>query len=163
MSKTIGDAVRRLVHDPQSAHYGIIGKVTAVNNKTCDVAPLNGDADILEVRLQAEQKKGILITPVVGSVVIVSMLSKDEGFVSMFSEVDEIELRGSAFTSVKGAELALELNKTNELLKAIKTALINWVPAPGDGGAALKALIAPIVSLLPGDFSNIQNTKVKHE
>ena len=64
--------------------YSIVCEVLAVTGDKCDCSPVNGDADLIDVRLQASTTTGILITPTVGKNVIVSLLANGAAYVSMY-------------------------------------------------------------------------------
>lgn len=74
----------------------IVAKVKSVDRDKCycDVAPVNGGADILDVQLRADDGKrnGQVIYPAKDSLVIVAPLdnSRSAFYVAMFSEVDEV-------------------------------------------------------------------------
>ena len=161
---TIKDAVRELSKNDESI-YSVVCTVASVSGKKCDCSPVNGDADILEVRLMADEQTGILVTPTVNSKVIVTMINKVSGYVSMFSSIDSIELNGSNFNGlVKVAELTAKINALESDLNTLKTAFSSWVVAPTDGGAALKAITAawytsPITATTQ---TEIENIKIKH-
>lgn len=74
--------------------YSQLAKVDAVDKSalTCDVSPINGDAKIFDVLLQTGKGKGWVAYPKKGSVVMVTMVSKDSGFVSMLSDVEKFSL-----------------------------------------------------------------------
>lgn len=114
-----------------------------------------------------DAKKGIVITPISGSLVIVSRIGdSDELFVEMFSEVESVvfdggENGGLAITP----KLVQELNKNNELLQAIVTVLLGSpIPEPGNGSpsALQTALKGAVSGKKIGDFSKIENSKIKH-
>ena len=75
--------------------YSVPAIVLSVDKSknTCEVEPLDGSADFVDVPLQADKGKGMVLYPVIGSVVIVSMLDKDSAFVSMVSEVELIDFQ----------------------------------------------------------------------
>lgn len=78
--------------------YCMVCTVLAVDKTagTCDVTPLNGAADLVDIRLQAQAGSGLVVYPLVGSTVIVSFLNKDDGYVSMVSEVDAYTLKNQS-------------------------------------------------------------------
>lgn len=93
---TLKEALEKLLENNDEL-YSIIGTVDSVdkNKRTCDVLPLQDKAAVLyDVRLQAdlEGSKGMLCFPTIGSVVVVTFLNKDSGYVALFSEVDSVEL-----------------------------------------------------------------------
>lgn len=146
--------------------YSVICTVDSVDlvNKTCYCLPLNGMADIMDAALIINKANGFLQVPKVGSLVMVTFQNKSTGYVAMFSELDEIDLNGTTYGGLtKTLELQTQLNKLNAQLQAVITSLSTWVPVPNDGGAALKTFFATqITGKLPGTFTNIENTKVKH-
>jgi hypothetical protein len=91
MMETLPDIIRRIVGE--QAIDSFVAEVDTVNGRTCDVLPLDGAA-LKKVRLNTELAKdvGLLITPVKGSKVLVSMLSEVDGFVSLFSEIEKVQL-----------------------------------------------------------------------
>ena len=145
--------------------YSIVCEVLAVTGDKCDCQPLNGMADLLNVKLQAKTTTGILITPSIGSSVIVTLTGNSNGFVSMFSDIDSIQLNGSNYDGlVKVNDLVTKLNNLENDLNTLKTAFSAWVTVPNDGGAALKVATAAwyAASLTPTVKANIENQLIKH-
>ena len=72
------DIIRQLSREGESASI-MVGTVSAVDTgaRTVDVEPINEDAPVLGVNLQANQeaKLGVVLFPRVGSYVAVAMLS----------------------------------------------------------------------------------------
>jgi hypothetical protein len=89
-----GDLIRRIIKSDDEI-YSVPCTVTSVDKtaNTCDVTPLNDSADLVDVRLQTQPGKGFIAYPVVGSVVMVSFINKDEGFVSLLSDVDTFDMQ----------------------------------------------------------------------
>lgn len=141
-----------------------LATVIGVSGNTCDVRTIETDAEIGDVRLQADSSNGVLIVPVIGSVVIVAPLYDAEFIVLMYSAVDSIKmLDGSYGGIVKAPELKTQLDKTNEMVNAIANALTTWTVVPNDGGAALKAAAAAaLAGKEVGDYSNIENENITH-
>lgn len=159
----------------------------SVSGNTCTVIPVDGKAKVEKVRLNADinGETGVLITPTDESYVLVGMLTPVDGMVLMFSEIksvsikinedisllmdaDKIEFNGNAKNSylcdinvVKDKIEALE-QQLNDLKTVFST---TWIPAPMDGGAALKAAvatwagqtIAPLTSV-----EDLKDDKIKH-
>ncbi len=154
--------------------YGIIAEVedVDVDEMTCDVSPLNGDADIIGVKLKTGAKtSGILLVPKIGSLVIVNMLTKEDGFVAMFSEIDQaliniedIQFNGGANGGlIKIAALQTQIAKITAFMNLIKNTWGSAVPVASDGGAAIKAaFISALAAMETPDLSAITNDKVKH-
>lgn len=131
---------------------------------TCYCQPIDGSAGITDVRLMASASIGFLILPKDQSQVGISFINDNTAWVSMFSEVDEVQLNGVFYGGLtKTLELQIQLNKMNAQLQAVITAAEGWPVSPGDGGAAFKAaVVAGMTGLMPGDFTNIENNTVKH-
>ena len=102
-TKEIKTALKKIL-DPNQEIYGIPCTVDSVDvtARTCYCIPLEtGKADLMDVRLIADtDKKGFLIIPKVGSVVFVTMINNEAGYVSMFSEVSEIQLNGDNYDGI---------------------------------------------------------------
>jgi len=165
----IREAIIKIVEDGQNFEiYSKVCKVVSVDKdlNTCDVEPLDGDAELLDVRLTAteENQTGFLVYPDIDSSVIVTFLDKDTAFVSMCTEVEEVVFNGGTNGGLINIEtLILELNKNNAILTAIIQGFSTFTPTPADGGAALKALmISALSSLQLGDFSAMEDEKFKH-
>lgn len=98
----------------------LIGKVKKVNGQTCDVLPLGGEAELLDVRLMAtidDNDDGLLITPKVGSFVAVAIFSHEAGeaVVVMFSEIESIQekgIKGSFKRDLKQGKYELNAEET---------------------------------------------------
>jgi len=154
-----------------------VGKVISVDktNASCDIEPLNGEADKLEVRLTAQlgNANGFVIYPKVGSYVIFASVDNlpDLSYVSKFSEIDEIVInKGINEGMVKAPDLVKRLNLIekafNKLLNAYNnhthevstagsaTAQSGTAAATSSGGGTE---IAPISKLI-----DIENSKIKH-
>lgn len=113
-----------------------------------------------------DAKKGIVITPVSGSSVIVSRIGdSDELFVEMFSEVESVVFNGGENEGlVKVKELTNKINALENDINNLKTAFSTWVIVPSDGGAALKLITTTWFGsqLAVTNKSDIQNEKIKH-
>jgi hypothetical protein len=69
-------------------------------------------------------------------------------------------LDGANEAMVKGDELQTNLDKTNEVVKSIRSALMNWTPTPSDGGAALKLqVMQQLTGKVEGTFDKIKSEK----
>lgn len=92
---SIRSVIKELVGSPSVSN--VICTVGAVHDNTVDVSPVNGDADIYNVLLQADDKRSSLyIKPKKGSYVVVTMINDTQGFVSQYSEIDGIGLRSGS-------------------------------------------------------------------
>lgn len=157
-------------------------KVVSVDAETC---VLNYDGlEIYDVKLRAaenDNESKILIKPAVDSWVMMSRIGHSKNFyVSMFSEIDSVEIKGKEaqfiFDSIKLndgsfgglikiADLVERLNTVEDNLNMLKALLDGWTPIPQDGGLALKlALCGSSTPPAPGgSFAGSTLTKTKVE
>jgi len=143
--------------------------------RTCEVTAIDGSVDfvIYDVCLMAVVDDGLLIEPVVGSVVKVIYSQTVEPFICQYSEIENITIisnnsitfnDGSMGGLVQGTELVAKLNKLENDLNTLKSAFASWVVVPSDGGAALKASTAAWSGqTIPATTTlDIENSSVKH-
>jgi len=155
--------------------YSLKGKVTSVDQeaKTCTVEPMNGDADLLGVYMQAYESAdtGIIIIPEVNSYVVVHFLTKDQAYITKTTGVSEVIILTSAGIKLNGdqygglikiEELKTQIDKNTALLKSIQDVFKAWVPVPSDGGAALKTASSAFINLSRANLDDIENETVKH-
>lgn len=163
----IRESIRKLGKGRQKTFVGIVDN-NYPDKDYIDVKDLSGTL-YTEVRKRAaicDPKKGILITPVSGSSVIISSIDEsDEMFIEMYSEVESIQFDGGENEGlVKVKELTTRLNTIEKDINDLKTKLSAWVPVASDGGAALKTAITSWFSkkLTETQKKDIQNDKIKH-
>ena len=174
---TIKSLLREITKDRTVEIYSVLCSVDSVDptERTIDATPLNGDAQIFNIRLQSEINSniGLCIFPVVGSVVIVTFMNKLTGFVSTFSEIDKILIDttneiifdgGSNGGLIKVNDLVSKLNTVENDLNTLKNILSLWVPVTMDGGASLKTALGTYFSqtITPTIKTDIENDKIKH-
>lgn len=111
--------------------------------KTYYCEPIGDYADLQQVKIIADSTKdGFLIMPKINSIVVVSLINDNAGYISMFSEVDEIHLAGVNYGGLaKTADVKTKLNNIENKLNTLITAINTWAPVPNDGGAALKVAL----------------------
>lgn len=166
---SIRELIQELAKGEMQELYSTVCTVTAVDSteRTCDVMPVNGDAKILGVRLQAglNGTVGFVMLPAVDSQVVVTWLNKTTGYVALMSEVEEVELHGGQFGGIlKVNESVQRWNNIEYDINQLKQIFASWVTVPQDGGAALKTLAATWAStqLQATNNSDVENDKVKH-
>lgn len=144
----------------------VVCKVSNINTtkNTCTCTPIDGTAEILGVRLMAENSKGFLIIPKDGTTVIVNMINTFTGYISMFSEVDKIYLNGDTYSGlVKIDDLITKLNnlenKVNELVLYSQTHIHSGGTIMGSTGTGTPPITT---SLTPTIKNDLENKNVVH-
>lgn len=146
--RSIRESIQYLAGNHQTDRVSLMdATVVSVDEaaRTCICTAVTGASgnDIPDVRLMASVDDGFLIIPALGSTVIVAQSIFTDPLVVGFSEVDKIILRGGDLGGlVKVLSLVTRLNLLEKDINTLKTAFTTWVPASGDGGAALKAATA---------------------
>lgn len=123
-------AIRNIAKNDDEV-YSILCTVAYVDetNNTCDCVPVLEAPDLLGVKLmpldeEGQLVKGFLMIPKLGSMVVVTMLNKEDGHVTMFSEVEEIQLNGKNFKGLVKIEDLVD--KLNNLEDAFNTHISNY-------------------------------------
>jgi hypothetical protein len=130
---------------------------------TCTCTPINGDAEFLDVLLNADADKGFTLIPANNSIVIVQQTSQANAYVSMVSKVDQIYLAGDVNGGlVKVQVLNAALNNLQTEINTLKIAITALMAgyAPIDGGVALSTFTALVLPQI--NISQIENSKVQH-
>jgi hypothetical protein len=173
-------------NNPHQVVTGVVKEVDETNY-TISVAPVDGGALYHQVRLRPlidGKSFGLVIVPEVKANVLIGIIGNNDNapyFISadLIKKVLVVTTSGTAMVIYKNGDVVFnegnnggltitpklqsELNKTNEVVKAIQRALLGWTPVPNDGGAALKALAATTIGALQvGDYAQIENDKVRH-
>jgi hypothetical protein len=162
--KDIIDSLRSIVktNELQPIMATVIAGSYDSVNKTIDVSPINGDADLLGILVNANAEDGFLLVPKDNSVVGVVLTSVSTGFVALVSEVDLILLNGD----VNGGLVKIDDLKTqyDSFVSGIKAACVAAFTAQAgiDGGVGLTAFNASASAILPLNKTTLENTKVKH-
>lgn len=174
MSKA-GELIKQLAGSVEATLH--VCKVISVDGATCNVEPIDGSAELHGVRLNAvtSNSAGIIITPIVESVVIVNQISKVDSYVSLFSEIEKIEIGIGTFKIVlnenemvfnegslglpKIDKLVERINRLEDKLKLHQHMYINAVGVttptteiPGD----------PVLTFLNTERVELEDTKIKH-
>jgi hypothetical protein len=123
---TIKEIVTQLASDG-GEYYGKVCLVKSVDGLVCDCEPVDGDADILDVRLIADDSEEFFVlVPAVGSIVIVEFLTKEASYVSMVSKVSEVKYKiGTAYYST--TEAGFLIQKGNDTMKQALVLIIEAV------------------------------------
>lgn len=159
----IATMIKQLAAQGGSGVGFTVGTVTAVDKaaRTVDVEPLNEEAPLLGVNLQANQGStvGVVQIPREGSFVMVGFVQdgaagmvllcddieeaqvvvKDTETASIVVSEDGIVMNGGGLRGLVKVEAMTErLNLIEDDINKLKQALTSWKPEPQDGGAALK-------------------------
>lgn len=166
-TQNIGDLVKQLAKTDDEL-YSLPCKFKGLDSDgLAELEPLNGDPNLIDVRLIAGSAEApFMLVPALDSVVLATFMSKDTAFISLYSEVDSIQLRGDSLGGlIKIEELVDNLALLTARVDGIISALENATPAPSpDAGAGLLTSIKLGLSTIgpKEDFSNLENEKVKH-
>jgi hypothetical protein len=177
IARTLGEMLNR------SGQAFFTAQVMSIENNTCTV-----DYDglhISDVRLTpttTEKQDAILLTPAIGSFVLVATLSGDLNNLCIISmdtieslkiTIGEISVfvdkQGAVFNGgslggfVKLGDLVKKINNMESQLNTLKNVLKAWVPVPTDGGSALKGVISTWAGqpITLTKTSDLENEKVK--
>ena len=184
----IATMIKQLAAQGGSGMGFTVGTVTAVDKtaRTVDVEPLNEDAPLLGVNLQANQEStvGVVQIPREGSYVMVGYVQdgaagmvllcddieeaqvvvKDTGTASIVVNEDGIVMNGGSLGGmVKVEDITKRLNLIEDDINKLKQALTSWTPVPQDGGAALKGGVASWAGqqLVKTKVKDTENERVK--
>jgi hypothetical protein len=175
---TIQEAIKMITQRElaRSEMYCVLCTVNSVDTseRTCEVTPLNGKADLFDVRFQAELSltEGLFIEPKVNSTVLVAFINSVQAAVIMCSEIENIYIDTQGDTifnggtndgMVKVGDLVSKMNnlenKVNDLVTWSSTHTHTGVtPGPGSTGTA----VGIVGTLTPTQQSDLENTKVQH-
>jgi len=151
-SREIAEAIRALSGFDDLQFEAVICTASNVrsNELLCDCKPINGNADFIDVRLNANKKKGFVLVPKENSIVIINQISNEEAYISMVSDVDEVLLAGDDNGGlIKVTEQTAKLNQLIAEITANFSAISALYPYT----------VVPLTTLNETDFTN---TKVKH-
>jgi hypothetical protein len=171
MSKVLNTDIRELFKKLSGVNeipVAVLGTVVSVDEAemTCEVKPIDDGAHYVGVYLASEANTSNMYKkPAIDSLVLISPMNESLYYVSMYSEIDEVWLKGSQYDGlVKVGDLVTKLNNLESDINDLKTAFSTWVTVPNDGGAALKAITATWYgsTLTPTTQSDLENTTVKH-
>lgn len=170
MSNVYSDIKKKLQELCQNQASALnLAEVKQVDDTTCTVAI--EDLELRDVRLRAvvnEEESGIVVTPKVGSMVMITDLSHGkmrDWAVVMYSEIDSISINGGKNGGLINInDLVAHINTLEDDINNLKTAISGWVTVPQDGGAALKTALSSWVSctITKTKASDIEDDKITH-
>ena len=131
-----------------------------LGNRIANVTTITGQSTLdFDVQLQAGVADGLVIEPLIGSMVYVLMSKYTLPFIIQYSDVVSLSINGIEFGGlVKVIELTQKLNAMENKLNSIITAYNSHVHS---------ALNTPTTSLIVGNLTptqqnEIENTVIKH-
>ncbi len=168
-NRDLAEAIKKLSGFEDLTENSFACKVSNVDTTkyTCDCSPINGDADYLGVKYNANGLKGFVLEPKEDSVVIITVTSETTAYVSMVSEVEQIYLNGDGDGGlIKITDITNELNNRYTVLKniflAIATAADTGISSAGGTPGVVTAYNAIQASLTSLNKTAYENTKIKH-
>lgn len=167
MGQNIIDVIMKSMRD-QEEIYSLVATVDSVDEgkMTVDVSPIDDKAPVLSVRMiSGNSETPFLIIPKVGSKCVVTFLSRETAFVSLYSEIESVKIRGDQFGGlIKIEELVNQLSVMGSRIDKLYEAFSDAVPVAQDGGAAFQTSAKLILAtqIETEDFSDIENENVKH-
>lgn len=163
MSETLLQVIKRAA-DNGDQIYSLVCVVNSVNEseRTCDVSPLNEDADVLQTRLSAtlNSTQGVVIIPKVDTNVIVTFLTKDVGFVAMCTDAEKVLIDCDTVIfngGNKGAMVKIQdlVDKINRLENTFNSHVHPGVTVGGGVTAITATQIIPITTV-----ANLANNEI---
>lgn len=184
----IATMIKQIASQGGSGMGFAVGTVTAVDKtaRTVDVQPLNEDAPLLGVNLQANQGStvGVVQIPRKDSFVMVGYVADGAaGMVILCDDIEEVQVvikdtdtasvvvdengvtmnGGKLGGMVKVEDITTRLNLIEKDINKLKQAFTSWTPVLQDGGAKLKAGVASWAGnrLTESKRGDYENEKVK--
>jgi len=161
-------ALTEFVQKKSGVQHSLVCTVVSVDTgaKNCRCRPVNGDADIFNVKIIADKlKDGFILYPTVNTNVVVTFESEFSAYVSMVSQVDEIHLAGVNYGGLgKTADIATRLNNLENKVNALVTYSATHVHGGVTVGAGVSAVaVTPVTGALTlTTQADISSTKVFH-
>lgn len=110
-----------------------VAKVTAISGASCTAERVIDEKELVDIRLNVSitEAQGIVITPKIDSLILVTTIDGYEWFASQFSEIDKITINAGSIELnggdngglVKAEALVSWMTKVKTDLSAISTAL----------------------------------------
>lgn len=159
----IRDIIRQIVSDKFTGGAKLC-KVISTSGSMCNVTTIENEVELKEVRLQTDSSNGILITPSVGSFVVVVPIADFEFIVVMYSEIDSIKLLDGSFGGLtKVDELTEKLNNLESLVNNLLSALQGVsIPLAPSGTYPFAPLFSSYQPLTQTQVSDLENEKITH-
>ena len=178
----IKNAIRGIMDTSDNEIYSVLCKVADVDltNMTCDCVPIDTTKpNILDVNLVVNDEDGVVhntsvIIPKIDSLVFVTMLSNEDAYVAMFSEVEVQNLNGDSYGGlIIIQKLVDDLNNFKGKHNDLETAFNNHITTynihthvgvtTGSGTSGITTPDTPAnVTVQQTHKSDLENTTVNH-
>lgn len=166
----IRDAIQKIAKQGNVQTFSaFVAKVVAVNNdNTCDCEPLSESVTVFDVRFRAQIQgtAGFFAKPKVGSFVVIVMLDKNNAFIALMSDVDEVYCIADGQNNggvVKISYLLERLNDIETKLTSALTLIKTHTHAVASGVASPSPMLASMVTSIGSTVrSLLENIKFKH-
>lgn len=187
------DALTEFVKRKAIVNDSLVCTVTSIDTieYTCYCEPIDDYADVQQVKVAIQKDKlGFVLVPKLNSLVVVSFLSDESGYIDAVTEIDKViitidssnklEVSSSGFVFNDGTlngipkvdPLVTKLNNLendlNNFKSIMNTLLGTPIPEPGNGAnSAFQAAMALAMStydgatLTPTVKADLENTKIK--
>lgn len=166
----INQTLQKICQTQKDIFY--IAQVKQVSGQTCTVI-INNTLELTDVRLRAvvnDEQSGILVTPTVGSFVMITDLSngdKRDWAVVMYSQIDKIEINsGKNGGLINIEDLKNNLDQLKNYVEALNTAVSTGLSAIGEStaasGTAGKTAYTTAMTGKSINFQNMEDTKITH-
>jgi hypothetical protein len=118
-------------------------------------------ADMLPAFFDGKDKKVIFDEKVTGTSIYYDKATKELKAILGTDATFKIGAADESF--IKGDTAKTEMDLDEDAMTELQSAISGWVPAAGDGGAALKTALATFLTKVMADYSNILSTTIKGE
>lgn len=123
LAEQLNNAIKNLTKPPVQVVIGIVTSVD-LEKETCNVKPLESDAEYFGVRLKGvvdETGKGLLVVPAVNSTVLLGSIENSENmfYINDYSEIEKfiIEVNGGAKIEIKEETIIFNTGDFGGLVK----------------------------------------------
>lgn len=170
----IKEAIERIAQTREEL-YSVVCEVLEVfsTERSCNVRPLNGQADMFACRLQCDfgLEEGFVQIPKVGSTVVVTFLSRNHAYVALCSELEEVLVHCPVVSLggpdgekvVKGETLNETLGELNDNLGQLVTDLTTFATTQAAAASGTLAPLAAGYGTLLASLATLQATVASWE
>lgn len=172
MTKASGQDVQQMLKEIVGMNkipMSVLGTVKSIDESemSCIVTPIDEGPDFMDVLLMAENSTtGLYLKPTIGSLVMITPQNAETYYVSLFSSIDDVWIRGNAnggmpITSSIVDKLNNLENAYNDLVSKYNAHTHILTLTSGTGTAAPTTSLET-TTLTPTQEDDIQSTTVSH-